>query len=64
MASQACSLAVLLRAVQWELDEAAFEIGGGRYSEEQRATLADRLDQLATVLRTNGQLAIVDETSA
>lgn len=66
MTSQARSLAVLLRAVQWELDNAAFEIGVGRYSEEERKKLANRLNQVAATLRTNGQPepVIVDETNA
>lgn len=44
-------LAVLVRAAQWELDEAAFELGGGRYPEERRKILADQLVELANALR-------------
>ncbi|PKW14419.1 hypothetical protein A8926_2032 [Saccharopolyspora spinosa] len=44
-------LAVLARETQWELDEAAFELGGGRYTSDQRRKLADRLFGLAEALR-------------
>ncbi|MDR7302247.1 hypothetical protein [Haloactinomyces albus] len=44
-------LAVLLRKAQWLLDEAAFEVGGGRYSNRQRRDLATALNELATALR-------------
>ncbi|WP_188991235.1 hypothetical protein [Saccharopolyspora thermophila] len=53
---------VALRATQWELDEAAFELGGGRYTREQRYLLADRLTTLAAKLRAEeeGQPLIID----
>lgn len=44
-------LALLARSAQWELDEAAFEIGGGRYTPEQRQRLAGQLIALAEELR-------------
>lgn len=48
-------LAVLARSVQWELDEAAFELGGGRYTHEQRQQLASQLVTLAEELRAEEQ---------
>lgn len=52
MSQRTAALAVLVRSVQWELEEAAYEIGGGRYSEQQRLCLAVQLDALARTLRT------------
>jgi hypothetical protein len=46
------ALAVFVRLIQWELDEAAFEIGGGRYTAEQRERLAERLARLASMLKS------------
>ncbi|MBE9374806.1 hypothetical protein IQ251_10155 [Saccharopolyspora sp. HNM0983] len=45
------ALAVLLRAMQWELDHAAFEVGGGRLSGEERLRLAERLRHTANHLQ-------------
>lgn len=54
-------LAVLLRAAQWELDEAAFALGAGRYTREQRHSLAEQLTALATQLRADeGQPVVID----
>ncbi|MEY8039164.1 hypothetical protein AB8O55_07120 [Saccharopolyspora cebuensis] len=52
MSEQSVALAVLVRSMQWELEEAAYKIGGSRYSEQQRRHLADQLDALAHALRT------------
>lgn len=51
MIRQAQALAVLMRSARWELDEAAFEVGGGRYTAQQRLTLANQLEELVRVLR-------------
>ncbi|MGI8309412.1 hypothetical protein [Saccharopolyspora hattusasensis] len=51
MTSGRVALAVLLRAAQWELDKAAFELGAGRYTKDERHRLADQLVELASVLR-------------
>lgn len=57
----ASELAAQARTVQWALDDAAFELGGGRYSPEQRNRLAEQLDKLASALRTDpGEPFIVD----
>lgn len=45
------TLAALMRAAQWRLDEAAFELGAGRYDNDQCATLAHALTRLAEALR-------------
>jgi hypothetical protein len=49
MSSRDTALAVLLRQAEWTLDEAAFEVGGGRYSDQQRrelsATLRESTDE-------------------
>jgi hypothetical protein len=50
--------AVLARSVQWELDEAAFELGGGRYTREQRQQLAGQLVALTAELRAGEQPAL------
>ncbi|MER5392438.1 hypothetical protein [Saccharopolyspora sp. NPDC002686] len=47
----ASGLAAQARAAQWALDEAAFELGGGRYSQEQRKQLAEQLNSLACALQ-------------
>lgn len=60
MTGQRGSLAVLARCLQWELDEAAFELGAGRYSHAQQVVLADRLTQFADALRAGDQPVIVD----
>lgn len=56
-------LAVLLRALQWELDSAAFDLGGGRYTPEQCQQLADRLAELEEVLRRPGLCAPAESES-
>ncbi|MER7078519.1 hypothetical protein SAMN02982929_05256 [Saccharopolyspora kobensis] len=57
----ASELATQARAAQWALDDAAFELGGGRYSVEQRNQLAEQLDKLASALRADsGEPFIVD----
>ncbi|GGI92378.1 hypothetical protein GCM10011581_31920 [Saccharopolyspora subtropica] len=53
-------LAAQARAVQWALDEAAFELGGGRYSAEQRRQLAEQLVALASALRAGPDKVVID----
>lgn len=57
-------LAVLARSVQWELDEAAFELGGGRYTYQQRRRLAEQLRVLAGELTSDDDRAVVSDTAA
>lgn len=59
-ADASSGLAAQARAAQWALDEAAFELGGGRYSVEQRRQLADQLVALASALRADSELMIID----
>jgi hypothetical protein len=56
-------LAVLLREVQWELDEVAFDLPAGRCSPERRAHLADALIELAEVVRQCSPQVINTEPS-
>ena len=51
VSSQDTALAVLLRKAEWMLDEAAFEVGGGRYRDQQRCELATALNELSAALR-------------
>ena len=51
MSSRDTALAVLLRKAEWMLDEAAFEVGGGRFGDQQRRELATALDELSAALR-------------
>lgn len=51
MGSRDAQLAVLLRKAEWMLDDAAFEVGGGRFSTADREALAAALDELASALR-------------
>lgn len=51
MASGDAQLAVLLRKAEWMLDDAAYEVGGGRFSTADREALAAALDELAGALR-------------
>ena len=51
VSSRDTALAVLLRKAEWLLDEAAFEVGGGRYSDQQRREPATALDELSATLR-------------
>jgi hypothetical protein len=39
-----------LRKAEWMLDEAAFEVGGGRFGDQQRRELATALDELSAAL--------------
>jgi hypothetical protein len=55
--SRDTALAVLLREAEWMLDEAAFEIGGGRYGDQQRRELATVLDELSGALRESTEEA-------
>ncbi len=57
MSSRDTALAVLLHTVEWMLGEAAFEIGGGRYSDQQRRELAVALDELSAALRKSNDEA-------
>lgn len=54
------ALAVLVCSVQWELEEAAYEIGGGRYTAERRHRLAGRLMELVEALQDADGPVIVD----
>ncbi|MDQ4037599.1 MAG: hypothetical protein M3313_04440 [Actinomycetota bacterium] len=58
MSCRDTALAVLLRKAEWILGEAAFEVGGGRYSDQQRRELATALDELSAAL-----LASTDEAT-
>jgi len=60
MSEESRSLAVLLRQAQWALDDAAFDIGAGRSTPEQRAALAHALTQLAQALGGDDRPLIVD----
>jgi len=51
VSSRDTALAVLLRKAEWILDEAAFEVGGGRFGDQQRRELATALDELSAALR-------------
>ncbi len=51
MSSRDTALAVLLRKAEWMLDEAAFEVGGGRFGDRPRRELAAALDELSAALR-------------
>ncbi|MEV0088353.1 hypothetical protein [Saccharopolyspora sp. NPDC050642] len=57
-------LAVLARAAQWELDAAAFEIGGGRYTEHQRHQLANQLAALVEALRSDASKPLIIDAVA
>ncbi|QUH05396.1 hypothetical protein HUO13_35580 [Saccharopolyspora erythraea] len=52
---------MLVRAAQWELDDAAHEISRGCYTDEQRAALAEQLVALAQVLSARPDEPIVVE---
>jgi hypothetical protein len=57
------ALAVYVRSVQWELDEAVFEIAGGQCTAVYRHRLADRLTKLAEALRGVDNPAVIDVIS-
>jgi hypothetical protein len=57
VSSRDTALAVLLRKAEWTLDEAVFEVGGGRYSDQQRRGLATALDELSAALRESTDAA-------
>lgn len=59
MHTNAYTLAVLLRQAQWSLDDAAFDVGAGRSTREQRQALADELAHLADVLRAADDAPLV-----
>lgn len=50
----------MARTMQWRLDEAAFELGGGRYTQQQREELAAELVGLAEVLRADEAPLVID----
>ncbi len=58
MSSRDTALAVLLRQAEWMLGEAAFEVGGGRYGDQQRRELATALDELSAALRESNDEAV------
>jgi len=58
VSSRDTALAVLLRKAEWMLDEAAFEVGGGRYSDQQRRELATALNELSAALRESTDEAV------
>lgn len=58
MSNRDTALAVLLRQAEWILGEAAFEIGGGRYGDQQRRELASALDELSAALRESTDEAV------
>ncbi|MCX2734459.1 hypothetical protein OOZ19_29795 [Saccharopolyspora sp. NFXS83] len=60
MSDESRSLAVLLRQAQWALDEAAFDIGAGRATTEQRESLAGALVRLAQALHEHEPPVIID----
>jgi hypothetical protein len=51
----------MLRCLEWELDEAAFEISAGRYGPQQRQDLAIKMTRLARVLSEDTASAVVIE---
>lgn len=61
MTGDSRSLAVMLRCLEWELDEAAFEISAGRYGPQQRQDLAIKMTRLARVLSEDTASAVVIE---
>ncbi|MGW0890456.1 hypothetical protein [Saccharopolyspora sp. NPDC002578] len=60
MSDESRSLAVLLRQAQWALDDAAFDIGAGRATSEQREQLATALVRLAQALHGDEQPLIIN----
>ena len=56
-------LAVILRKAQWLLDDAAHYLTQGRCSAEDREVLAETLDQLAALVRDQGEQDLVIEQS-
>lgn len=59
MQGRSRALAVLLRQAQWSLDDAAFDLGAGRSTREQRQALADNLTRLADALREIDDMPVV-----
>lgn len=51
MTSNHGTVAALILAATWTLEQIAYDLPAGRRTNEQLATLADTLDTLATVLR-------------
>ncbi|MCA1226158.1 MULTISPECIES: hypothetical protein [unclassified Saccharopolyspora] len=60
MSDESRSLAVLLRQAQWALDDAAFDIGAGRATTDQREQLASALIALARALHGDERPLIID----
>ncbi|MHA6798245.1 hypothetical protein [Bounagaea algeriensis] len=61
--SRRTAMAVLLRRGQWLLDEAAFDIGGGRYTPESCRDTAHALTELAAALdEYSHEITPTDET--
>jgi hypothetical protein len=58
VSSRDTALAVLLRKAEWMLDEAVFEVGGGRFGDQQRRELATALDVLSAALRESTDEAV------
>ncbi|MDQ3988308.1 MAG: hypothetical protein M3291_03750 [Actinomycetota bacterium] len=51
MSTRDTALAVRRRQAEWMLGDAAFEVGGGRYCDQQRRELASALNELSAALR-------------
>ncbi|MEY8040568.1 hypothetical protein AB8O55_14275 [Saccharopolyspora cebuensis] len=62
MRQHKAALAVRLHEMQWELDEAAYEVGGGRFTADQRFALADKLRALAEELGEDQVMTIDGST--
>ncbi|WP_093422676.1 hypothetical protein [Saccharopolyspora flava] len=50
MSRREVALAVVLRRMQWMLDEAAFDLGGGRFTCADCRELSESLREVAVVL--------------
>ena len=62
MTTHETQLATLLRGAQWNLDEAAFEVGSGRYSRDEYIALAHALTTLANALRNQAEHLPIETT--
>ncbi|MEU5847277.1 hypothetical protein [Saccharopolyspora shandongensis] len=58
MTRETAALAVLLRKAQWLLDDLAYEVAAGRARESDLCGVADVLDEVARLLRSESR----DET--
>jgi hypothetical protein len=62
--TESASLAVVLRQTQWLLADAARDVPAAKLTPERAEELATILDDLATLVRRNGEAVVIEGDAA